>query len=68
MALVPAPVKGGALVSAESYRVIQSRRSGMTYVQASGQPGAKIEFTPEKDGIFTRNTVQENGVLFAEIK
>jgi len=68
VSLQPAKVKAGELVSAESYRVIESRRSGMSYVQAEGQPGAMIKFTPDRDGYFTRNTVQEGGVLFAEVK
>jgi len=68
VSLATAKVTGGEPVTAESYRVIQARRSGMTYVQATGQPGGQIGFTPEKDGIFTRNTVQEGGILYAEVK
>ena len=68
VSLQPAQVRAGELVSAESYRVIQARRSGMTYDKADGQPGALITFTPSKDGYFTRNTVQEADGLYAEVK
>jgi hypothetical protein len=68
VALASAKVKAGELVSAESYRVIQTRRAGMSYVKAEGQPGAMITFTSDRDGVFTRNTVQEADGLYAEVK
>jgi hypothetical protein len=68
VSLQPAKVKAGELVSAESYRVIQARRSGMSYAKAEGAPGALITFTPDRDGYFTRNTVQEQDGLYAEVK
>ncbi|MFH1303777.1 MAG: hypothetical protein ABIK07_22190 [Planctomycetota bacterium] len=69
LGMEPAAVKAGQLVSAESYRVIESIRPGMvTAPITSGQIGGLVEFTSPVDGVFTRNLVQQNGQLVAEIK
>lgn len=65
----PAAVKAGQLVSAETYRVIESIRPGMvTAPITSGQVGGLVEFTSPVNGMFTRNLVQQGGQLVAEIK
>ena len=69
LGMEPAAVKAGQLVSAETYRVIESVRPGMkTAPISSGQIGGLIEFTSPVDGMFTRNLVQQGGQLVAEIK
>jgi len=65
--LEPADVRGGELVSAETYRLLQSQRPGMSYVPAEGSLGGVMQFTPSKTGHFTRNLVQAGGQLMAEI-
>jgi hypothetical protein len=69
LGMEPVAVKAGVLVSAETYRVIESLRSGMvTAPITSGQVGGLVEFTSPVDGMFTRNLVQQGGQLVAEIK
>jgi hypothetical protein len=68
LALKAIGVQGGQTAEAASYRVIAERRPGMSYVQATGQVGGPLTFTPESDGMFTRNVVEEGGQLWAEIK
>jgi DNA-binding transcriptional regulator LsrR (DeoR family) len=68
LALKAIGVQGGQTVEAASYRVIEGRRPGMTYVAASGSVGGPLTFTPEQNGTFTRNVLQEGGQLWAEIK
>lgn len=64
----PAAVKANEKVSAETYRIIQARRGGMSYAQVSeGSPPSVLAFTSPKNGTFTRNFVQEGGALWAEI-
>jgi len=65
--LQTAPIRGGESVTAGTYRVIKSRRSGMTYVSADGQLGSEIKFASPMAGKFTRNVVQEGGALWAEV-
>jgi len=65
--LEPAKVKGGELVSASTYRLIQDRRSAMDYVPADGSLGSTLNFTPSRSGKFTRNLVQDGQSLLAEI-
>lgn len=65
--LVAAAVGAGEQVSAGTYRVIANRRPGLDYVPASGAVGGTISFTSPSAGMFTRNIVQEQGGLFAEI-
>lgn len=56
-------------MSAQSYRVIDQRRSGMQYQPVSGGAlGSEISFTSSTGGLFTRNFLQEGGQLWAEIK
>lgn len=62
-----AAVNANEPVTAGTYRVITARRPGLTYVQAAGSIGAAISFSSPKQGMFTRNVLQENGVLFAEV-
>jgi hypothetical protein len=62
-----APVLGGETVSADSYRRIQDRRPGMTYVQCEGALGGRLTFNVSKAGVFTRNVVVYGGTVWAEI-
>lgn len=66
LGMQPASIGAGEPVSAQSYRIIQSRRSGMQYTAAQ-DTGSGISFSFPSGGVFTRNFVQENGVLMAEI-
>ena len=69
LGMEPAAVQAGQLVSAETYRVIESIRPGMqTAPITSGQLGGLVEFTSPVTGMFTRNLVQQDGQLVAEIK
>jgi hypothetical protein len=65
--LKTAPIRGGESVSAGTYRVIKTRRQGMTYVSAEGQVGSELKFASPMAGKFTRNVVQEGGALWAEV-
>lgn len=65
----PAAVKSGELLSVQTYRLIGAKRPGMTYSPASkGSLGGEIEFTATKSGMFTRNFVQDENGLSAEIR
>jgi hypothetical protein len=65
----PAAVKEGELLSVQTYRLIGAQRPGMTYAPAtSGGLGGEIEFTATKSGMFTRNFIQSESGLAAEIK
>jgi hypothetical protein len=55
-------------VTAGTYRIIGARRAGMAYVPASGAAGSALSFASPTSGTFTRNVLQENGMLLAEIK
>lgn len=70
MALVlkPAPVGANEEVSADKYRLIAKRRTGMAYVEAKGTLGGKLTFASPSAGLFTRNVVQEGSALWAEVK
>ena len=65
----PAAVAAGETISVEGhYRVLGSRRPGMTYdAVVQGSPPGTVTFLVSKGGTFTRNFVSENGKLFAEI-
>lgn len=66
LGMQPAPINPGEAVSAQSYRIIADRRAGMDYTPAQ-QDGDGIKFSFPTGGVFTRNFVQENGTLMAEI-
>jgi hypothetical protein len=64
----PAAIGANELVSANKYRLIESRRSGMNYVPVSkGGLGGTIEFTSASAGKFTWNVIQEGGSILAEV-
>lgn len=65
--LQTAPIRGGESVTAGTYRVIKSRRPGLTYVSAEGQIGSDLKFASPMAGKFTRNVVQEGGAVWAEV-
>lgn len=68
LSFTPAAVGVNELVSANRYRLIESRRSGMSYVPVTkGSLGGTIEFTSPAAGKFTWNVIQESGGLVAEI-
>jgi len=67
--LEPIAVEGGQTATAESYRVIEALRPGMTAVPATGSVGGAITFTPSRAGMFTRNVaLDENGQILVELK
>lgn len=66
LGMQPAKIGSGEAVSAQSYRIIQARRSGMQYTAAQDN-GSGISFSFPSGGVFTRNFVSESGVLMAEI-
>jgi hypothetical protein len=64
----PAAIGVKELVSADKYRLIESRRPGMTYVPVtSGDLGGKLEFASPSSGKFTWNVIKEGSTLYAEI-
>jgi hypothetical protein len=65
--LKPAAIEPNELVTAGSYRVIQSKRPGMQYVTVEGNYPGILSFRSPPGGKFTRNTVMEGGQLLAEI-
>jgi hypothetical protein len=65
--LAPAEIAPSESVTASSYRVLQSRRANLSYVQAQGDPGGLIAFASPAGGRFTRNIVVEGGQVWAEI-
>jgi len=68
ISFTPASVGSGELVSANKYRLIESRRSGMRYVPvSSGALGGTLEFTSPSAGKFTWNVIQEGSAIHAEI-
>jgi hypothetical protein len=67
LSLKTASIGKGEPVSAQSYRVIAERRSGMEYTPAEGSVGGELKFSAPNGGVFTRNVVQENGQLLVEI-
>jgi hypothetical protein len=68
ISLKPAPVAAGEEVSADRYRQIAKRRTGMTYAPVEGTLGGTIKFSSPKTGVFTRNVVKEGDALWAEVK
>lgn len=65
----PAKIGANESVTAQTYRQIESRRSGMDYVPVdSGVVGGEISFKSPNGGTFTRNVVVEGGQVWVEIK
>ena len=62
-----APVYEGETVSADSYRRIAEPRPGMVYVPCSGILGERLTFSVVSAGVFTRNVIVSNGVVYAEM-
>jgi hypothetical protein len=62
-----APVKAGEKVSAQTFKTLPKRRPGATYVPAKTLPNGLIEFTPTRNGKFTRWVVQQGDGVFAEV-
>ncbi len=64
----PVAVKTGEDDQVANYRLIAARRANMTYVPVTaGTPPGILTF-PATTGLFTRNFLNENGILMAEIK
>jgi hypothetical protein len=57
----------GETVSADSYRRIAAQRDGMRYVPCDGPLGGRITFTVPSTGVFTRNVIVKDGIVWAEI-
>lgn len=67
LVLKEAKIGANEPVTAASYRVIAARRGGMNYTEASGSVGGELSFSSPTAGTFTRNVIEENGVLLVEI-
>lgn len=65
--LSPAEIAPSESVTAGSYRVLQSRRPNLSYVQAQGDVGGLLAFASPSGGRFTRNVIVEGGQVWAEI-
>ena len=68
LGMEPVAIESNELVSPQSYRLIQSKRGGMKYVPAQGGIGGQISFSSPEAGMFSRNFVQGESGLEAEIK
>lgn len=62
-----AAVNANEPVTAGTYRIITARRPGLSYVPVTGSIGSVLSFASPKQGMFTRNVLQENSALYAEV-
>lgn len=66
-AMQPTQGKARQLASLQTYRLVEGRRSGMTYAPVTSEEGGSLVFTMPKDGTVTRNVVVEGNRKYVEI-
>ncbi len=66
-AMQPVQAEQGKLASLQTYRLIENRRSNMTYTPVTSEENESVVFTMPKSGTITRNVLVESGKKYVEI-